>query len=88
VDCVRPSLRWLHGDVSTAPFELITEPVRPQSLTTPSRYINIPWVTQAGAATVFGIQAGITIAASLIIVFLQVFGKRLRKAQGSMVFSH
>jgi len=51
-------------------------------------YINIPWVTQAGAATVFGIQAGITIAASLIIVFLQVFGKRLRKAQGSMVFSH
>lgn len=51
-------------------------------------YINIPWVQQAGAATVFGIQAGITIAASLIVVFLQIFGKRLRTAQGPMVFSH
>ena len=49
-------------------------------------YINIPWVQTAGAAKVFGIQAGITIAAALIIIFLQIFGKRLRKAQGAMVF--
>lgn len=44
------------------------------------------WVEQAGASTVFGIQAGITIAASLIVVFLQLFGKRIRQAQGAMVF--
>lgn len=55
---------------------------------TMATYINIPWVQSAGAATVFGIQAGITVGASLIIIFLQVFGKRLRKAQGPMVFSH
>lgn len=51
-------------------------------------YINIPWVQSAGAATVFGIQAGITVAALLIIVFLQLFGKRVRAAQGAMVFKH
>lgn len=51
-------------------------------------YINIPWVQSTGAAKVFGIQAGITVAALFIIIFLQVFGKRLRKAQGAMVFLH
>lgn len=51
-------------------------------------FINIPWVQSAGAAKVFGIQSGVTIAAVLIIVFLQLFGKRLRKAQGAMVFLH
>lgn len=51
-------------------------------------YINIPWVQGAGAAKVFGIQAGITVAAALIVVFLQLFGKRVRKRQGAMVFSH
>ena len=49
-------------------------------------YINIPWVQKKGPAKVFGIQAGITVGAVLIIVVLQVFGKRLRQAQGKMVF--
>ena len=51
-------------------------------------FIEINWVLQAGAIKVFGIQAGITVAAMLIIVFLQVFGKRIRRAQGTMTFSH
>jgi len=51
-------------------------------------YISIPWVQSAGAARVFGIQAGVTFAACLIIVFLEVFGERLRNVQGRMVFSH
>ena len=49
-------------------------------------YINIPWVQKIGPAKVFGIQAGVTVGAALIVVFLQVFGKRLRQAQGRMVF--
>ncbi|KAK4888847.1 hypothetical protein LTR27_012308 [Elasticomyces elasticus] len=48
--------------------------------------IEIPWVTKTGAARVFGVQAGTIAAAVLILVFLQIFGKRLRKAQGAMVF--
>lgn len=49
-------------------------------------YINIPWVLSAGAAEPLGIQAGITWAAALIPVALQMFGKRLRQAQGPMKF--
>ncbi|TKA82817.1 hypothetical protein B0A55_01070 [Friedmanniomyces simplex] len=48
--------------------------------------IEIPWVTKTGAARVFGVQAGTISAAALILVFLQIFGKRIRKAQRGMVF--
>jgi MFS family permease len=50
-------------------------------------YIQIEWVLSAGPAKAFGAQAGITIASMLILVFLQLFGKRIRRIQGRMVFS-
>lgn len=49
-------------------------------------YIQIEWVTGAGPAVAFEFQAGITAASIILIVFLQVYGKRLRRAQGRMVF--
>ncbi|KAK5125645.1 hypothetical protein LTR85_011919 [Meristemomyces frigidus] len=49
-------------------------------------FIQIEWVTSAGAAKAFGAQAGITIASMLILVVLQLFGKKIRKAQGRMIF--
>ncbi|KAK4542162.1 hypothetical protein LTR36_007009 [Oleoguttula mirabilis] len=49
-------------------------------------FIQIEWVTSAGAARAFGAQGGITIASMLILVVLQLFGKRIRKVQGRMVF--
>lgn len=49
-------------------------------------YIEITWVTAAGPKTALGIQAAITVAAAMIPAFLQVFGARIRKAQGPMVF--
>ena len=49
-------------------------------------YIQIEWVTAAGPAVAFGIQAGITAGSILLIVFLQVYGKRLRRMQGRMMF--
>lgn len=47
-------------------------------------YIQIEWVTKLGPAKVLGIQAGITVASLFFIVFLQMFGQRLRKMQGRM----
>lgn len=49
-------------------------------------YIELPWVEKVGTAKALGTQAGITWAALVLIIFLQVFGKRLRQAQGPMVF--
>ncbi|KAF2163170.1 hypothetical protein M409DRAFT_57831 [Zasmidium cellare ATCC 36951] len=49
-------------------------------------YIEIPWVAGTGAAKVFGVQTGITAAAMLIPLFLQLFGKKLRQLQGPMRF--
>ena len=49
-------------------------------------YVQIPWVTAGGAAKTFGIQAAITFASMLLIVFLQFFGKRIRQWQGRMAF--
>lgn len=45
-------------------------------------YTQIEWVTQSGPAKVFGIQAAITFASLLLIVFLQLYGKRMRQWQG------
>ena len=49
-------------------------------------YIELPWVARVGAAKALGTQTGITWAALSLVIFLQVFGKRLRQAQGPMVF--
>ena len=49
-------------------------------------YIQIPWVTRIGASRAFGIQAAITFASIVLIIFLQVLGKRVRNYQGRMVF--
>ncbi|RAQ53528.1 MFS transporter [Aspergillus flavus] len=50
-------------------------------------YIQIDWVTRLGPAKALGIQAAITFASVFCMVFLQVYGKRLRQWQGRMVFS-
>lgn len=49
-------------------------------------YINIPWVIADGPGKPLGIQAGITWAAALIPLALQLFGKRIRVWQGPMLF--
>ena len=49
-------------------------------------YIQIEWVAQLGPAKVFGIQAAITFASLFLIVFLQLYGKRMRQWQGGMLF--
>ncbi|KAK0770353.1 hypothetical protein LTR75_017932 [Friedmanniomyces endolithicus] len=50
-------------------------------------FIQIEWVTNAGPAIAFGAQAGITGASIIILIILQLYGKKLRKWQGRMVFS-
>ena len=49
-------------------------------------YVEIEWVANSGPARAFGAQAGITIASMFILAFLQLYGKRVRKWQGRMVF--
>ena len=50
-------------------------------------YIEINWVKKSGTEKAFGAQTGITVAAGLIILFLGLFGKRIRHAQGRMKFA-
>lgn len=50
-------------------------------------YIQIDWVRSVGAAKALGVQAAVTVASLFLIVALQVYGKRLRKWQGRMVFN-
>ena len=50
-------------------------------------YIEIDWVKRDGEVNAFGAQTGITAAAGLIILFLGWYGKRIRKAQGRMMFA-
>ncbi|KAI7565267.1 hypothetical protein KC319_g6198 [Hortaea werneckii] len=45
-------------------------------------YIELPWVKSAGPGTALGVQAGITWAALVLVVILQVWGKTLRNWQG------
>ncbi|KAI7331965.1 MFS general substrate transporter [Hortaea werneckii] len=47
-------------------------------------YIELPWVQSAGPGTALGAQAGITWAALVLVVFLQVWGKTLRNWQGTI----
>ncbi|OTA25067.1 hypothetical protein BTJ68_10721 [Hortaea werneckii EXF-2000] len=45
-------------------------------------YIELPWVQRAGPGTALGAQAGITWAALVLMIILQVWGKDLRNWQG------
>jgi MFS family permease len=49
-------------------------------------YIQIEWVTRLGPARALGTQAAITFASVFFIMFLQMYGKRLRQWQGRMTF--
>ena len=49
-------------------------------------YIEIDWVIKSGPEKVLGTQAGIAFASLLIILFLQIFGWRIRRWQGRMNF--
>ena len=48
-------------------------------------YLQIEWVEEKGPSKVLGTQAGIVAASVVIIAFLQVFGERIRYAQGPVV---
>ena len=50
-------------------------------------YIEIKWVEEHGPVNALGAQTGITAAAGLIILFLGLYGKRIRKWQGHMKFA-
>ena len=52
-----------------------------------SSYIEINWVKKFGPLNALGAQTGIVVAAALIVVFLGLYGKKLRKAQGRMRFA-
>ncbi len=48
--------------------------------------IQIEWVTRMGPAKALGIQAAVTFGSLFFMVFLQMYGKRMRQWQGRMVF--
>ena len=50
-------------------------------------YVELDWVGKAGPLRALAAQAGITVAAALLVLVLGVSGKRLRRAQGKMVFA-
>ena len=50
-------------------------------------YVEINWVIHAGAVNTFAVQTGITAASMLVVFFLGVYGKSLRKRQGRMTFA-
>jgi len=49
-------------------------------------YVEIGWVGATSLERVFGVQAGITAGAGLLVLFLGLYGKRVRSAQGGMSF--
>ncbi|KAI4194077.1 MAG: hypothetical protein LQ350_007986 [Teloschistes chrysophthalmus] len=50
-------------------------------------YIEINWVQRSGLVNAFGAQTGITAAAGLIIIFLGLYGQKIRQKQGRMTFA-
>lgn len=52
-----------------------------------STYISLNWVAQAGPIVSFGIQSAIVVASVFIIIFVQIWGRRIRRWQGPMRFS-
>ncbi|KAI9713803.1 MAG: hypothetical protein M1820_000533 [Bogoriella megaspora] len=51
-------------------------------------YVQLPWVQSIGVAKVFGTQTALTGAAAFLILFLQLYGKKIRTAQGKMELGH
>ncbi|KAL8740153.1 MAG: hypothetical protein Q9190_007116 [Brigantiaea leucoxantha] len=49
-------------------------------------YFQVTWATKKGTEQSFGVQAAICGAAFLIVLFLQMYGKRLRVWQGPLKF--
>ncbi|KAJ5495962.1 MFS transporter [Penicillium diatomitis] len=49
-------------------------------------YVQIDWVGSMGPARALGVQAAITMGSLGCIVFLQIYGKRIRHWQGQMSF--
>jgi hypothetical protein len=49
-------------------------------------YFQVTWATSQGTERSFGTQAGISAAVFLIIVFLQMYGKKLRRWAGPLDF--
>ncbi len=49
-------------------------------------YFQVRWAAAMGPQGSFGVQAGITAAVFFLIVFLQFFGKRMRKWSGDLNF--
>ncbi|KAI9800786.1 MAG: hypothetical protein M1833_003203 [Piccolia ochrophora] len=49
-------------------------------------FFQVRWATAMGVQNSFGVQAGICAAVFFIIVFLQMYGKRLRQASGRLDF--
>ena len=52
-----------------------------------SSYIEINWVKKSGPVSALGAQTGIVAAAAFIVIFLGLYGKKLRKMQGRMRFA-
>ncbi|OQO05774.1 hypothetical protein B0A48_09868 [Cryoendolithus antarcticus] len=49
-------------------------------------YFQVKWANRMGTAATFGIQAAVVAASYLIVVFLQMYGKRLRERSGPLRF--
>ena len=49
-------------------------------------YFQVPWAEAMGTSKTLGIQAAICLAASGLVLILQIWGKDLRKWQGQMNF--
>lgn len=49
-------------------------------------YVEIEWVQRSGLEKAFGVQTAITVASIFIVLFLQIYGKRIRQMQGRMNF--
>ena len=49
-------------------------------------YFQVEWATNEGAKTSFGVQAAIVGGAALIVIALQIWGKKLRIRSGPLNF--
>jgi fucose permease len=49
-------------------------------------YFQVTWAHKMGTERSFGIQAAICFAAYLLIIFMQLFGKKLRERSGPLRF--
>jgi hypothetical protein len=49
-------------------------------------YFQVRWATAVGPRASFGVQAGVVAGASVLVVVLQVYGRRLRRWGGPLRF--